>query len=220
MGGDVRQGLSLSGAGNGLIALGWLGLFLSGFWFYGAGMSVDIDIIFHRGGKRLLDLLDYCVRSVQLDPLFLFLIREYRQQPTTPRAIVLYDVFCAVDAPVRLTVREVLPPQDLRLEAAVRPWRGNGGCVQGAGVASVSTSGSVLLLPPKYLFDGVEARVRAASPALRHIRRHYRLRRTPIENLPGGRMSAAQRRFLDQVWQPRLRPRLMAVGFRHVTTLG
>ena len=55
-------------------------------------MPLDFDVIFSRGGKRLIDFLDYSVRSVEMDALFIFLVEEYRRHPTTPKAVTLYDL--------------------------------------------------------------------------------------------------------------------------------
>lgn len=169
-------------------------------------MSVDLDSIFSRGGKRLVDLLDYGVRAVETDLLFVFLVREYRELPTARKAVALFDGFCAPGAPARLSVPELLPPYDLALEVALRGLRRD-------------LERLPAPLPPKYLFDALDLRIRARSKRLRAVRRDYRIRRTPSENLPGGRMSAGQRRFVDAVWEPLLRPRLVAAGFRRVGSI-
>ena len=36
---------------------------------------------------------------------------------------------------------------------------------------------------------------------------------SPAANLPGGRMTAGQRAFVEGVWQPRVRPELVRAGF-------
>jgi hypothetical protein len=72
---------------------------------------------------------------------------------------------------------------------------------------SVSTP---VLLPPKYLFDSVASGLEKSSASLPKIRRRYKPDRTPVENLPGGKMTPAQRHFLERVWQPVIRPRLTA----------
>jgi hypothetical protein len=76
-----------------------------------------------------------------------------------------------------------------------------------------------LLLPPKYLFDALDLHLRNNSRGLRAIKRNYRVRLSPVKNLPGGRMNAAQRHFVDRVWEPMLRPRLIMAGFRRVTAI-
>lgn len=177
-------------------------------------MPVDIDKIFSRGGKGLINLLDYAVRAVQPDLIFIFLVGEYRDHPTTPKAVALYDVFCAPHALARLSVVEMLPPTHHQLEVALRPLRLNLSQVQAA-----RASGAVAppwILPPRFLFDAVAMLLREKSRALRQIKRSYRSRRTAFENLPGGRMSERQRHFVERVWEPNLRPWLVAAGFRRV----
>jgi hypothetical protein len=165
-------------------------------------VPVDIDKIFARGGKKLVDLLDYAARAVQTDVLFVFLVREYREHPTTPKAVALFDAFCAPHALARVSVSESLPPFNLRIDAAMRPLKLN-----------------PLILPPKYLFDAIDLDVRKTSASLRAVKRGYRPSRTPLENLPGGRMNAGQKFFIDKVWEPILRPRLVAAGFRRVGSI-
>ena len=183
-------------------------------------MPVDIDSIFRGGGKRLLDLLDFCVRAVEMDPLFLFLVQEYQYQPTTPRAMALYQLFCAVDAPARISAGTLLPPRNPLLELALQPVRASWLQRQAMPASAAPAAPAAYHLPSKYLFDTVALHLRETSPALRRVRRRYRVRRSPIENLPDGRMNQAQRRFIDQVWQPILRPRLVTAGFRQVTAIG
>jgi len=180
-------------------------------------VPIDIDAIFARGGERLIALLDYGVRSVQPDLLFVFLVEEYRQHPTTPKAIALYDVFCAPQAPARLSASEMLAPFSLQMETAMRPLRQNLAQVETA--RTKATARPPLILPPKYLFDALDLYLRKNSPGLRGIRRRYRPSLPPVKNLPGGRMSASQRHFVDKVWEPILRPRLVAVGFRRMTAI-
>ena len=178
---------------------------------------VDLDEIFSRGGKGLIDLLDYAVRAVHPDLIFIFLVGEYRDHPTTPKAVALYEVFCAPQALARLSVVEALPPNQPQLEVALRPLRSNLSQVQAArtGPAVIRP----LVLPPKYLFDAVALLLRKKSRALRQIKRAYRPRRTPFQNLPGGHMTARQRHFVDKIWEPNLRPWLVAAGFRRIACI-
>ena len=71
-------------------------------------MAVDLRAIFASGGRPLIDSLEFCVRSVRMDPVFAFLEVEFRLQPTSPGAIALYDVFCAPEAPARLSTHDAL----------------------------------------------------------------------------------------------------------------
>lgn len=180
-------------------------------------MPTDIDEIFTRGGKPLIDLQDYAVRAVQTDLLFICLVREYREHPAASKAVALFDIFCARQAPARLSVPEILPPVNLQVEAAIRPLALNFAQVQ-AGLTG-ATVAPPLMLPPKFLFDAIDLHLRKKSPGLRAVKRHYRPGRSPLENLPGGRMSAGQRAFVEQVWEPNLRPRLVAAGFRRMGSI-
>ena len=181
-------------------------------------MAVDIDKILSVGGEPLVDLLNYAVRAVQTDLLFTFLVGEYRQAPTSQKAVALYETFCAPQALARVSATGLLPPVNPQLEVALRPLRANvaemhAAIGEGRGVP-------ILILPPKFIFDAVAVHLRENSVGLRRIKRNYRMKRTPTENLPGGRMNEGQRFFVDKVWVPNLRPRLIAVGFRRVSSIG
>lgn len=160
--------------------------------------------------------MDYAVRSMQMDLLFLALVRDYRIHPTTPKAIALYELFCTLQALARISAIELLPPRHLKLQAAVQrfkpPLRPTGG-TDGPG------SSLPPLLPPKYLFDALATHLEQRSPVLRNIRKRYKPARSPQANLPGGRMTTVQRHFVDKVWEPLIRPRLVAAGFWRVATV-
>lgn len=181
-------------------------------------MSVDIEKIISGGGKELVDLLNYAVRAVQTDLLFVFLVEEYRNAPTAHKAVALYEIFCAPQAPARLSAVELLPPVHPSLEVALRPLRANVAAVNEA--RGSGSTPPVLLLPAKFIFDSIVLHLKKKSPGLRHIKRRYRVERSPSANLPGGSMSEAQRFFVDRVWTANLRPRLLAVGFRRVSSIG
>ena len=181
-------------------------------------MPIDIDRIISVGGKELVDLLNYGVRAVQSDLLFVFLVEEYRNAPTSHKAVALYEIFCAPQALARLSAAELLPPVHPQLDVALRPLRANVAAVNEARVSG--STPPVLLLPPKFIFDAIVLHLKKKSPGLRQIKRRYRVERTPSANLLGGRMSEAQRYFIDRVWTPNVRPRLVAVGFRRVASIG
>lgn len=180
-------------------------------------MPVDIDDIFARGGKELIDLLDYTVRAVQPDILFIFLVQEYREHPTTPKAVALYDIFCAPQALARLGAAEMLAPINVQIDTAIRPLRLNLAQVHAARAGA--TVAPPLILPPKFLFDAIVLHLRKKSPALRAVKRRYRPGRSPVENLPRGKMNAGQRHFVEKIWEPNLRPWLIAAGFRRMTAI-
>ncbi len=181
-------------------------------------MPIDLDSVFFRGGEELIALLDYSVRAMHRDVLFEFLVREYRQQPTSSKAVALYDAFCAPLAPARLGAPEVLPPVANQLEAALQPFQANLSQAEAARI-----NGTLVpppLLPPRYLFDSVAAYVRQRSVAWEEVSRLYNPDLSPIKNLPEGRMNATQRHFVEKVWEPKLRPYLVSAGFRRVASIG
>ncbi len=199
-------------------------------------MAVDIHRIFRQGDRPRLEFLEYCVRSVQMDPVFVFLVREYQNGPTAAKALALYDVFCGENAPARLTVTVALPPLNLRLLEAMRALRESlnpGPAPSGAGerhpagpvgrkpptVPPARGRGTQALLTPKYLFDAVTEAVEGHSVGWKRIKRRYRPRRKPLENLPGGKMTVGQRHFVEKIWGPVIRPRLVAAGFWRVATV-
>lgn len=160
--------------------------------------------------------MDYAVRSMQMDLLFIALVRDYRNHPTVPKAVALYELFCTTQALARVSLAETLPPRNLRLQAAIRPLQSAQNSATGTNIPATSLP---MTLPPKYLFDSVACRLEQLSPSLRNIRRRYRPRRSPQANLPGGKMTATQRHFVDKVWEPIIRPRLVAAGFWRVATV-
>jgi hypothetical protein len=181
-------------------------------------VAIDLHEVFQRGGKPALELLDYSVRSQQMDPLFMYLTQDFRIAPSMAKAIALYEIFCAPHAPSRVSVAEVLPPQDLRLQEAVRPFRLNWTRVQATAAFDVDNRVAPLL-PPRYLFDSV-VRGLEQGACCTAIRESYNPELSPVQNLPGGTMTANQRYFVDKVWQPVIRPHLTAAGFWRISSVG
>jgi hypothetical protein len=183
-------------------------------------MPADLDALLARGGKGRIDLLQFAVCSVQPEPLFVLLVGELQLAPTVERAVVLDDVFCAAGAAFRLRCPELLAPIDLRLITSLRPLRQY---LQHLASPPLDDDGKPL--PARRpsvaggLFDHLVDHVRR-SDHWRAIADHYDPSRGPHENLPDGKMTAAQRHFVDRVWQPAVRPRLVSAGFRHAATLG
>ena len=183
-------------------------------------MPVDIDEVFCEGGSGLIDLLNYCVFSVQLDPVFAYLVHDYRGTPTPPRALALYEMFCTPRSPARLKADRALPPWDLRIERAIAPVRQEWARAQAP--AGEDDEGPLRPVnPPSQLFDFIVCRL-GEDPAgpWQAVARHFDPGRTPQENLPGSRLNAGQRAFLEKVWQARVRPQLVAAGFWRIATIG
>src|SRR4051812_4507840 len=80
---------------------------------------VDIHQTLKHGGKARIELLRYCVMSITMEPLFLFLASEYRLRPPHAGALALFDVFCAAQSRARLAAYELLPPRELALAAEI-----------------------------------------------------------------------------------------------------
>jgi hypothetical protein len=183
-------------------------------------VPVDVDDVFRRGGADLVDFLQFCVLSVQLEPVFALLVREYRAAPTVARALALYDLFCAPGAPARIRAEAALPPHDPRLPRALLPLR-QPPVPPPAEAAAEGRATTVPAGPAKYLFDAVVAHLRQGDDRrVGAVGQQFDPGHTPLENLPGGRMTAGQRAFLENVWRPRVRPALVAAGFWRVATIG
>jgi len=204
-------------------------------------VAVNVGEVFARGGKGLIDLLEFCVISVRMDPVFVFLVGEYRTHPTAPGAVALYELFCARDAPARVSALRALPPYDLRLSAAARPLaeslertrdardaEAEAAAAEetgedGGGPGVVAPSGVLPpppLFPARYIFDEVVRQLESGRRGqLREVGELYDPTLTPYENLPGRRMTPGQQAFVDRVWAPRVRPRLVAAGFRRVADI-
>ncbi len=185
----------------------------------GVAVSINIKHTFARGGKELIDLLEYCVFSMKMDVIFLFLAEEYRRQPGDLKAIALYDVFCAPNSPAWLSARSLLPPFDLRTQMAVQPLKDRRDRIQ-----SALQAGSELVVPPvipgNFLFDNITRELREhPESVMRQIGEHYDPALTPLQNLPGGKMTASQQAFVDRLWEPELRPYLVAAGFRRIANI-
>ena len=181
---------------------------------------IDIDATFSRGGVERLDLLRYCVMAINMEPLFLFLAGEYRLRPTHAGALALFDMFCATGAPARLEAYELLPPRELALAAEISKIRERWAAMQAPAHEDEETTRSAPSWPARSLFDALARGVRADTHGrLRSIGASYDPQLTPHENLPGGKLSASQRQFVERVWQPIVRPRLAAAGFWQISTI-
>ena len=179
----------------------------------------DITQILTRGGAPRIALLRYCVMSVTTEPMFVFLTQEYRLRPTHLGALALYDVFCAPDAPARIKAGNALPPRNLVLLAAIRSIRQQWDQLQGAGEVREDASVSITT-PYRNLFDPIAHWVQGdAEGPFACLELHFDPQLSPQENLPGGKMNAGQRHFMEKVWQPVVRPRLVAAGFWHIANI-
>ena len=153
--------------------------------------------------------------SVTMEPVFLHLAHEYRMLPSHRAALALYDVFCAPDAPARINARLALPPRNLRLAATINSIR-----LQCRQQASAAETGGPTVPPLRYLFDFVvETLINDPRGRIAQLRRRYNPSKSAIDNLPGGKMTEGQRAFVDRIWKPLVRPRLVTAGFWRIATI-
>ena len=115
---------------------------------------MDVAEILARGGAPRIELLRYCVMSVTMEPVFVFLTQEYRLRPTHGAALALYDVFCAPSAPARIKAGDALPPRNLPLVAAIRSIRQQWDYLQGAEELR-EEAGVSITTPYRNLFDPI-----------------------------------------------------------------
>jgi len=180
--------------------------------------GTDVNGIFSRGGQSLIQLLEYCIRSIQMDPVFVYLVQDFHGSPTVVKAVALYDLFCVPNALARLSVQNVLPPLNLRIQAAIRPFKTHWTRAQVLNFGNPDAT-MPALLPPRQLFDFIATEVQESSKSFAIIRKSYKPRRSPVKNLPGGQMTAPQRHFVEKIWQPIIRPQLTAAGFWRVAAI-
>jgi hypothetical protein len=181
--------------------------------------GVDLADILMKGGEQRVALLRYCVMSVTMEPVFVFLAQEYRLRPTHAAALALYDVFCARNAAARITVWEALPPRNLQLQAAVDSIREQWAQLQLASQPD-EHSRLAITLPHRNLFDRIADAARSdPTSGFARICSRYDPRLAPEQSLSGGRMSAVQRHFVENIWRPVARPRLVAAGFWQIANI-
>ena len=194
----------------------------------GQGVSIKIEEIFSGGGRDLINLLEYSVLSINVDLLFVYLVREFRVRPSAAAAIALHDLFCCSDSPARVSCEAALFPKDARLTQAISPYRASSPDASSVSALprdssdqhAKTTRFEAPLLPPRYIFDSLVQRItdQEESSSIYSLA-SYSVALTPHENLPNGELSAAQRRFVEHIWQPIVRPELVAAGFWRVASI-
>jgi hypothetical protein len=71
-----------------------------------------------------------------------------------------------------------------------------------------------IAVPLRNVFDAIARGVQQdGSGRLARLASTYDPLLTPEQNLPGGKLTAGQRYFVENVWQPLVKPRLAAGGF-------
>ena len=181
---------------------------------------VDVAEVLSRGGEGRIALLRYCVMSIMPEPVFLFLVGEYRLRPTHRSVLALYDVFCAPGAQARVHSPAALPPRDLHLLATINSIRKQWAALQSPEQREDEIRVAITV-PHRNLFDRVAAALQQDDPdgALARVARQYHPDRAPHQNLPGGKMNAAQKHFVEKVWRPVARPTLVAAGFWQIADI-
>jgi hypothetical protein len=151
-----------------------------------------------RRSAGTLDFLDFCVRSMQMDPLFVYLVQEYRANPTIPKAVALFHTFCAPAALAKVSVKT----DDPQIQNAMRPITVSWTRMQAALVFGPG-NGAPPMAPPASLFDRLAEEIMRTG-ILGKLKRHYR---------DGMKMNRIQQHFVEKIWQPIIRPHLVAAGF-------
>jgi hypothetical protein len=169
---------------------------------------MDILETLDRRSKGTLDFLDYCVRSTQLDPLFVFLVQEYRVNPTIAKAVALFHTFCAPAAPAKVSVEADFEQMQRTMRPITVSWtRMQAALVFGPG------QGAPPMPPPTWLFDGLAEKIMRAG-IVGKLKSAYQARIDPSEE--GNRV---QQHFVEKIWQPIIRPHLVAAGFWRIAEL-
>lgn len=156
------------------------------------------------------DFLEFCVRSAEMDPVFVCLARDYRESPTICKAVALYDIFCAPASPAKVRADNFLPPKDMRIENAMRPIKLNWTRMQAALVFGPPATIS-LVEPPETLFDAICEHLEK-SDAVRNTQKRYEAQQKRKRGVTS-RLNAFQRHFVERIWHPIIRPHLVAAGF-------
>ncbi|MAI78109.1 MAG: hypothetical protein CL917_04145 [Deltaproteobacteria bacterium] len=199
-------------------------------------ISVEIEEIFSAGSRALIHLLEFAVLSVNVDLLFVYLVRDYRLKPTALSAVTIHDLFCSERAPLKLDRVANLLQRDMHLAGILSPYRdsllfrdgnspqllstGDGREISPCHDSDPSGGSGKPLLPPRYLFDQLVQAIKSSDASgISRLQVSYDPSLTPYGNLPGGALSARQRHFVEQIWQPVARPRLVEAGFWRVASI-
>lgn len=181
--------------------------------------------LFKRGGEVGIALTQYCVRSVNLSPLFVHLVSEYRLRPNLKTALALYDCFCAPQAAARLPVCAGLHSELAALQQSVHKMRNTLAAIRDQELQPPAPTDEqearprVLNYVPEFgLFDALVKAVRN-SVEFDKACRQYDPARAVWQNLEPEGMTQAARVFVARIWQPQIRPQLVAAGFWRLQTI-
>jgi hypothetical protein len=149
--------------------------------------------------------------------MFVFLTGEFRFRATARGAVALYDQFLAPAAPARVSADDALPPRNPALPATVAPLRAAVNRLAAFLPTEDAPDPPPVPIPAGYLFDSVAGALGGSVAALAA---EFDPDKGPVMSLPGGRMTARQRTWVERVWCKQVRPALVAAGFWRVSSLG
>jgi len=155
-----------------------------------------------RKSKGMLEFLDYCVRSMQSDPVIVLLVQEYRCNPTIPKAVAIFHTSCSPGAPAKVSI----DAEDEHLQNAMRPITVSWTRMQAALVFGPG-NGAPPMPPPSWLFDGLAQRI-LRTGVIGKLKEQYQVARGP-----GEKINRVHQHFVEKIWQPIIRPHLVAAGF-------
>jgi hypothetical protein len=178
--------------------------------------------ILQRGGAPCIDFLDFCLKCAKLEALFVYLVElEYKIKPTKTRALALYDVFCAPNAPLRVNCDQFLPPIDTTLSTAIQAVRAEQ--QQASQMSKIMRKLTAnTRVPPFLIFDRVVEAVfgnHGNENCITDICRSYDPGNSVSENLKKGRIGDSSITFAGAAWVGMPRNTLLAAGFKIVPAL-
>ena len=188
-------------------------------------MNFNIASTLEHSGEQMVQLLNYCIYSRKLDPVFILLAKNYQLMPNSAKALSLFDEFIATNAPLTLSIKV---HADLQLVQTVDKIRNlqqlHNPFLNTTRDASQPDSDSEdaenpAYLPTKFLFSGLQGKVTADTAQIQSIESEYDPAHSAVQNLPDGKLSGAQLQYVEHVWRP-ARARLATAGFRMVANIG
>lgn len=188
----------------------------------------SVNLTFDRGGRELIDLLEFSVLSVRTDILFLYCLGEYRRRPQAIGAVAIHDIFCRQHAPARISAEFLLPPKDVRIEHQVSRYRSqpiiDSGKDDQAGSTNRLEIDDTLVpsppVPPGYLFDSIATQLNSVpNGQVAETESTYDPSLEPYENLADQKLSIGARAFVNNIWLPIVRPQLVSAGFWRLATV-
>jgi hypothetical protein len=184
-------------------------------------MPVNPREVLARGGKELVDLLQFALITARPDPVFVLLVREYRFRPTAAGAVALFEQFCAPTAPARVRADSLLPPKDPNLAASLAPCYASLARVAAFQPTEDNPTPPLPNIPPTTLFDRVAAHLTDGDGSpVGQVAREFYPDLGPHGSLANGTIAPGHRVWVENVWCKRVRPALVAAGFWRVSSLG